>query len=60
MWDLIVSVPGHCLSFYFEKVQKRASRFVTGNYIYETGGMTGILEQLKWVSLKKRGETVES
>ena len=30
-----------------EKVQKRAARFVTGNYIYETGSMTGILEQLK-------------
>ena len=60
MWDLIVSVPDHCLSFYFyffqeelEKVQKRAARFVTGNYIYETGNMTGILEQLQWESLKK-------
>ena len=30
-----------------------AARFVTGNYIYETGSMTGILEQLKWESLKK-------
>ena len=39
----------------FEKVQKRAARFQTGNYIYETGSMTGILEQLKWESLKKRG-----
>ena len=37
-----------------EKVQKRAVRFVTGNYIYETGSMTGILEQLKWESLKTR------
>ena len=37
-----------------EKVQKRAARFVTGNYLYETGSMTGILEQLKWESLKKR------
>ena len=37
-----------------EKVQKRAARFVTGNYICETGSMTGILEQLKWESLKKR------
>ena len=36
-----------------EKVQKRAARFVTGNDIYETGSMTGILEQLKWGSLKK-------
>ena len=30
------------------------ARLVTGNYIYETGSMTGILEQLKWESLKKR------
>ena len=37
-----------------EKVQKRPARFVTSNYIYETGSMTGILEQLKWESLKKR------
>ena len=35
-----------------ENVQKRAARFVTGNYIYETGSMTGILEQIKWESLK--------
>ena len=28
--------------------------FVTGNYDYETGSMTGILGQLKWESLKKR------
>ena len=26
-----------------EKVQKRAARFVTGNYTYEAGSMTGIL-----------------
>ena len=37
-----------------EKVQNRAARFVTRNYVYETGGMTGILGQLKWESLKKR------
>ena len=37
-----------------EKVQKRAARFVTGNYIYETWSMTDILEQFKWDSLKKR------
>ena len=35
-------------------VQKRAVRFVTDNYSYETGSMTGILGQLKWESLKKR------
>ena len=37
-----------------EKVQNRAARFVTGNYIFETGSMTGILGQLKWEFLKKR------
>ena len=37
-----------------EKVQNHAARFVTSNYVYETGSMTGILGQLKWESLKKR------
>ena len=37
-----------------EKVQNRVARFVTRNYVYETGSMTGILGQLKWESLKKR------
>ena len=37
-----------------KSVQKRAARFVTGYYNYETGSMTGILVQLKWESLKKR------
>ena len=37
-----------------ENVQNRAARFVTRNYVYETGSMTGILGQLKWKSLKKR------
>ena len=37
-----------------ENVQKRAARFVTGNYSYETGSMTGILEELKWETLQKR------
>ena len=37
-----------------EKVQNRAARFVTRNYVYETGSMTGIHGQLKWESLKKR------
>ena len=35
-----------------EKVQNRVTRFVTRNYVYETGSMSGILGQLK--SLKKR------
>ena len=37
-----------------EKSQSRAARFVTRNYVYETGSMTGILGQSKWESLKKR------
>ena len=32
------------------KVQNRGTRFVTGNYVFETGNMTGILGE----SLKKR------
>ena len=50
VWD--PSVVG--LQNELEKVQNRAARFVTGNYNFETGSMTGILEHLKWESLKKR------
>ena len=31
-----------------EEVQYRAARFVAGNYNFETGSMTAILENLKW------------
>ena len=37
-----------------KKVLNRAARFVTRNYTLEEGSMTGILEQLKRESLKKR------
>ena len=47
VWD----PPGVVLQEELESVQKRAARFVTGNYNYETGSMTGILGQLKWKSL---------
>ena len=50
IWD----PPGEVLQEELESVQKRAARFVTGNYNYESGSMTGILGQLKWESLKKR------
>ena len=50
VWD----PPGVVLQEELESVQKRAARFVTGNYSYETGSMTDILGQLKWESLKKR------
>ena len=46
--------PDVALQEELESVQKRAARFVTGNYSYETGSMTGILGQLKWESLKKK------
>ena len=36
------------------KVQNLAARFVPGNYNFETGSMTSILEQLGWESLHKR------
>ena len=46
----------HCngLNDEFENVQKRAARFVTGNYSYKTRSMTGILEELKWETFQKR------
>ena len=50
VWDS----SGVVLQEELESVQKRAVRFVTGNYSYETGSMAGILGQLKWESLKKR------
>ena len=50
VWD----PPGIVLQEKLESVQKRAARFVTGNYNHETGSMTGILVQLKWEYLKKR------
>ena len=50
VWD----PPGVVLQEELESLHKHAARFVTGNYKYETGSMTGILGQLKWESLKKR------
>ena len=45
---------GNTLQNELENVQKRAARFVTGNYNFETGSMAKVLEQLKWESLKQR------
>ena len=45
----------HGLQEELEKVQNRAARFVTGNYVFETVSMTGILGQLKWDLLRKGG-----
>ena len=54
LWQFGLGPPGVVLQEELESVQKRAARFVTSNYNYETGSMTGILGQLKWESLKKR------
>ena len=43
----------------FGKVQNHAARFVSGNYNFETGSMTSILEQLGWESLHKRHKDSE-
>ena len=50
VWD----PSGKTLQDELEKVQNWAARFVTGNYNFETGSMTKILEQLKWEPLKQR------
>ena len=42
------------LTLMASRKKNRAARFVTGNYVFETGSMTGILGQIKWESLKKR------
>ena len=41
--SLVWDPPGVVLQEELESVQKRAARFVTSNYKYETGSMTGIL-----------------
>ena len=46
--------PGVVLQKELESLQKRAARFVTGNYSCEAWSMAGILGQLKRESLKKR------
>ena len=52
--------PGVVLQEELESVQKRAARFVTCNYNYETGSMTGILGQLKWgYPSRKGGKTID-
>ena len=43
VWD----PEGVVLQQEIEKVQNRAARSVTSNYSFETGSMTGILENLK-------------
>ena len=57
-WSMVVQsgTPKILLQDEIGRPQKRAARFVTGNYMYETGSMIGILKKIKWESLKKRGK----
>ena len=50
-WNIEVLFVG--LQEELEKVQYCVARFVTRNYTFEAVSMTGILEKLKWESLKK-------
>ena len=52
----------HCngLNDELENVQKRAARFVARNYGYETGSMTGILEEFKWETPRRGGRIIDS
>ena len=45
--SLVWDTPGVVLQEELDSVQKRAARFLTGNYNYEIRSMTGILGQLK-------------
>ena len=55
VWD----PPGVVLQEELERVQKRAARFVTGNYNYETGSMTGILGQCLFIMLDRQLHIVD-
>ena len=48
VWELNPHI--HGLQVELGMVQNRVARFVTGNYVSETGSMTGILGRLKWES----------
>ena len=48
-----------CLQEELEKVQNRAARFVTRNYTFEEGSMTGIPEQLKGDLSRKGGRIID-
>ena len=51
--------PGVVLWEELESMQKRAARFVTGYYSYETASMTGILGQLNGNPSRKGGKTID-
>ena len=52
-WGMVVQF-GTPQVYFFKRNLKRYRKGQLGLYIYETRSMTGILEQLKWESLKTR------
>ena len=46
IWKFSLGPHTHGLQEEREKVQNFAARFVTGNYVFETGSMTGILAEM--------------
>ena len=50
MWDLIVSVPDHCLSFYFEQnAAKLKQKNVFDKHITVVAG-SGVVHHVSWMS----------
>ena len=59
LWQFGLGPPGIVRQEESESVQKRAARFLTGNYSYETGSMTGILGQLNGNPSRNGGTTID-
>ena len=55
MWDLIVSVPDHCLSFHFEKFSRHRSHFKRQAFVSDSSGSSTVhrlfktLESTDWL-----------
>lgn len=49
-WDPFLQKHIECI----EKIQRRAARFVTKNYINKPGTITNLLKELQWPTLKQR------
>ena len=61
MWDLIVLIPDHCISIYFQQIYKYVSSIVHvisdlsihKFYIYYDHSISGILQSAIWARLFK-------
>ena len=52
MWDLIVSVTDHCLSFYFDAIHIEAA--ITNTGATKLYSMDKLLSELGWETLQSR------